>query len=548
MTQPTPAREADHSPEARRYLRQFTLVLAAVTAFRLWFLGQLPLSGDETYHWEWSRHLAWGYYDHPGLTAYLIRFFTGLSGVSTEFSVRLAATAMLTGTAIIAFALARRVTRDRGGDETAAARAGWWAGLLIIATPLFSVFAVYISTDPPFIFFWTLTLYLFYRALTGGSRACWLAAGAAAGLAMLSKFLTFLIFPALAIYVLASRENRRWLMRPEPYLAALTALAVFSPCLYWNATHGWATFVFNFVTRQQQNTFAPWHALEYLGGQALAVSPVVFVAAVWALATAWRAWRRDGDRVALYLGLTSLITLAWFLQVGLTRRVGAHWPAAGWIGLLVYLASRWSYNPRAPAPDQSWMPRLRSWALGTCILLSLTAHALAVALPHVPASWLARGWSYHGDPNKINTSKLSEIYGWHSMGRTVRQTTIEMGVRSAPARPDVFLISDSYATASAVSFYTPDHPYVHLWAPRSVHGENYRFWDNFAPLKGQNALFISRKDAGRSLGMLKRHFARLDAPERLSIVREGRVVRTFDFVRAYGFDGQAPDFSQAVKP
>ena len=144
MMHPTPASGAPGGRGARLYVGRFALVLAAVSIFRLWFLGQLPLSGDETYHWEWSRHLAWGYYDHPGFTAYLIRFFTWLFGASTAFTVRLAATAMLTGAAILAFALAWRVTLDRGGDETAAARAGWWAGLLIIATPLFAFFAVYI--------------------------------------------------------------------------------------------------------------------------------------------------------------------------------------------------------------------------------------------------------------------------------------------------------------------------------------------------------------------------------------------------------------------
>ena len=32
---------------------------------RLIFGALIPLQPDETYYWEWSRHLAGGYFDHP---------------------------------------------------------------------------------------------------------------------------------------------------------------------------------------------------------------------------------------------------------------------------------------------------------------------------------------------------------------------------------------------------------------------------------------------------------------------------------------------------
>ena len=36
----------------------------------------VPLSGDEAYFWEWSRHLALGYYSHPPITGWLIALIT----------------------------------------------------------------------------------------------------------------------------------------------------------------------------------------------------------------------------------------------------------------------------------------------------------------------------------------------------------------------------------------------------------------------------------------------------------------------------------------
>ena len=109
-------------------------------------MAALPLSGDEAYHWEWSRHPAFGYYDHPGLTAFLIRGATLLTGRSTEFTVRLPALLLLSGTAVVCFLFARSVARARGADSAAAERAGAMAGVLALVTPIFCL--LYTSPSP----------------------------------------------------------------------------------------------------------------------------------------------------------------------------------------------------------------------------------------------------------------------------------------------------------------------------------------------------------------------------------------------------------------
>ena len=44
------------------------------------FATIITLPPDETYYWEWSRHLAGGYFDHPPAIAVLIRLGTLLLG------------------------------------------------------------------------------------------------------------------------------------------------------------------------------------------------------------------------------------------------------------------------------------------------------------------------------------------------------------------------------------------------------------------------------------------------------------------------------------
>jgi 4-amino-4-deoxy-L-arabinose transferase-like glycosyltransferase len=36
------------------------------------------LTADEAYYWMWSKHLAFGYYDHPPMVALVIRAGTDL--------------------------------------------------------------------------------------------------------------------------------------------------------------------------------------------------------------------------------------------------------------------------------------------------------------------------------------------------------------------------------------------------------------------------------------------------------------------------------------
>ena len=53
------------SPRVTLALLGILLVLRAVMA------GLLPLTADEAYYWLWSQHLAWGYFDHPPMIAWL---------------------------------------------------------------------------------------------------------------------------------------------------------------------------------------------------------------------------------------------------------------------------------------------------------------------------------------------------------------------------------------------------------------------------------------------------------------------------------------------
>src|ERR1700712_3150606 len=79
------------SPERSRTLAR--RVFAAVILWRLLYLipftSMFDLVGDESYYWDWGRHLDWGYFSKPPMIGWLMGVVGRVSG-DTEWGVRLA--------------------------------------------------------------------------------------------------------------------------------------------------------------------------------------------------------------------------------------------------------------------------------------------------------------------------------------------------------------------------------------------------------------------------------------------------------------------------
>ena len=90
MVETSPERIGLSDGEARRW-RQSVAITIAAGVVRLVVGALTPLFPDETYYWDWSRHLAAGYFDHPPAIAWTIGA-GALVGGATPFGVRLGAT------------------------------------------------------------------------------------------------------------------------------------------------------------------------------------------------------------------------------------------------------------------------------------------------------------------------------------------------------------------------------------------------------------------------------------------------------------------------
>lgn len=436
--EPALTREADV-----RAWRTALVVTGVAALVRLVFAALLPLFPDETYYWEWSRHLAGGYFDHPPMIALLIRAGTAVGGPSPLavrfFSVIAGAIASLATVGI-----ARRLAGDR------AART---AAIVFALMPLAASGLVLATPDAPLLAAHAIALYVVVRALQSPIRSrasllWWCAAGIALGLAFASKYTSIFLPVALTIAVLVRPSLRARLREPGPYVACVLATIVFLPVLQWNAAHDWISFRFQLQHGLgTPNGSALKRELDLLGGQLGLVSPILFVLAADAV---WRAVRRPLSDARFALAVVAIGSWVFFVYSALRRPVEANWPAPSYVPAVALLASIASSLAR-----DRWIKR--GVILAAVMVAVIYLHALVPILP-LPA---------RRDP-------VARGAGWDRVAAQVDQA--RRARHGQPGR--TWSGADRYQDASELAFQLPDHPTV-FCVCLSGRRNQYELWPSF---------------------------------------------------------------------
>jgi 4-amino-4-deoxy-L-arabinose transferase-like glycosyltransferase len=306
----SPSGEGRSRDRTGLWLTGFVLL---VLCLRLILAGSLHLTEDEAYYRAWSQVPALGYYDHPPMIAWWIWLGRRAAG-NTPLGVRLLPSLAVAAGSFLAFDLARVLGASR---RTALRGMVWYNATLLVAAGGFLAIP-----DAPAAFFWLASLVCLARAHRAGHLIWWLGAGAAAGLATLSKYSALFLAPGVFLWLVSSPEGRRALRGSGPWVALAVAAALFSLNVGWNATHHWATFAKQFA-RIAPHRFAPGNLVDLAVGQALLLNPLI------ALFLVRRLIRRPaggGEGDAL-LALTCLPFAVYLVIHALHDRVQAHWPS-----------------------------------------------------------------------------------------------------------------------------------------------------------------------------------------------------------------------------
>ncbi len=348
---------------------------------RLFFLGLPEILHEEGYYWNYAQHLDLGYLDHPPLVGWVVWLFTVLLG-DTEFALRLGAFLLWFVGAYYCHGLTKRIF-----DGNVARDAVLLYGLL----PYYFSVSFIMLPDSSLAACWAGSLYYIYRFVIDEKPAAALGVGFFIGAGLLSKYTILLIGAAAVIFLLADRRARRWLTRPEVYLAVLLAALVFLPVIIWNARNGWASFVFQGPRRVSGNF--NFSLPELLGSLLVLVTPTG-VMAILAIALNKKAFESalfanhgdGGQRRYRLLMLLAGFPFAVFLFFSLFRQTKLIWTGPVWIALLPFMA-------RLMSPlDGSVGTRLpvfgrRPWKISLVVLALLYGallHYMAIGLPGIP--------------------------------------------------------------------------------------------------------------------------------------------------------------------
>jgi hypothetical protein len=302
------------SPNDARLVRNTTFTVLALVALRLVAAAWTPITFDEAYYWMWSKHLAFGYYDHPPMVALVIRLGTTIAG-DTELGVRLVSILLALP---MSFAVYRAAAILFGGMRLAAT-----ATILLNVTLMAAVGTMIVTPDAPLLVASCFVLFFLAKVLQSGRGAWWLAVGAAAGAALLSKYTALFFGPAIVIWLVSVPKLRRWLLSPWLYLGGLVALVVFAPVILWNADHQWVSFIKQ-IGRVRIEDFRPAFIGELVPTQVAFATPLVFILGVMGLYALFR--RNAGASAArILISATFWTIVLFFFWHSLHARVEANW-------------------------------------------------------------------------------------------------------------------------------------------------------------------------------------------------------------------------------
>ena len=425
---------------------------------RLFFLGNHDLLTEEAYYWNYATHMDFGYLDHPPLVAVLIKLSTAIFGLN-EFAVR--------GPALVCWGVTAYFMYQ--WTELIQAKSGQYVLLLLSILPFFFLNSCIITPDMPLLAAWAAALYYLYRALCLNEPRAWYSVGISIGLGLLAKYSIALLVMTTGLFLLANREQRRWLQRKEPYYAALLIVLIFSPVIYWNATHHWMSFTFQ-STRRLQGSFR--FSLHYLLGiLILFLTPV----GIMGLATLYK----PGQSVQLalktkrFLQVFLLLPLLVFALFSCFRAIKLDWIGPCLLALLPWLASCMQQRTTI----------LQQW-LRTASVLIVAYVLLLICLTY-------------GRPLFFNQQVFSPVISisWQKLTRDLYQ--IAETSRSQP----VLLPLDTYRIESELIFYQAKQKQAHpSLQPFSVHhaadfgfnGLMFELWDT-DDLHGKTVMLISKE-------------------------------------------------------
>ncbi|NBC82166.1 MAG: phospholipid carrier-dependent glycosyltransferase [Bacteroidetes bacterium] len=281
-----------------------------------WFIVNLlqsfftELAHDEAYYWMYSRHLDWGYYDHPPMVALLIKI--GYTFFQNELGVR------------ILFVLLGTLSVYNIYKITNPENPVLFFAILFSILLVHGHFAGFLALpDIPLIFFTTCFLRLYKKYLLHDQWITAILTGITIACMFYSKYHAVLIIFLVVI------SNFSLFRRISFYAIILLVATALIPHLMWQINHQFPSVNYHLTGRSSPD-YSVSQTLDYLINQPLIAGPLTGVVLLYHSFI-----YKTNNLYEKSLKFILVGFYLFFLIMTLKGRVEAHWLAAAIIPLVV---------------------------------------------------------------------------------------------------------------------------------------------------------------------------------------------------------------------
>lgn len=458
----------------------------------------IEFSVDEAHYALYAQHLAWSYYDHPPLVGWIQWPLVTLT--SSEGIIRLIPELLW----IISCYLVYQVTievhhfirgRNAGYLTSALPSAnlcGLMAVLAIIAAPMLHILAIGLLPDTLLA---PLSLGLMLMALRWLTKDTfsfgdWIITGIMLGLAGLSKYTAS--FTALALlFIFLSTPRKHWLSKFGFWIAALIALLLITPVLYWNWTNDWISFKYQLAHGSGGEWL--WRRLAaYIGVQILVFGPLFILGGVVFLKDCMHATKLS------LLALLGFFLIPFIIFVSLSGGGGLpHWTSPAWFCLAPFTGIGLA---------KAWATQHRQWIR---ILFALQIALCCIGFAYVLSGGIST--------TSVKSNPIADLYGWKAAGQKAAELKNSSNAQGIAVQ--------NWTLGSRAAWYASPTPVFVL----DQRKDQFDLWFGELP-PGANVLLIQWSGMPHAMPIGNNSgFEACKPLDSLEIERFGRPLSKFDF-------------------
>ncbi len=378
---------------SQKFPRLFFILLAVLFALNLFQASFTELIYDEAYYWYYAQNMAWGYFDHPSMVAFLIKvssfFFDG------ELGVRFMSTVLSAGTYILLWLL---VDNPKKKDYVV------HFFLLVFSFTLMNAYGFLTLPDTSLLFFTALFLWLYKRFLKNEGIMTAVYLGLVMAALMYSKYHAVLVI----LFVFLS--NYKLIFNKKAWMAVILALICYTPHFVWLYQNDFVSITFHLYERPNQ----AYSFDEFTLGYFLNIIVIIGLLFYWIYSSFFKFKATDKFSKALvYLVYGVLI---FFFISSFNRRVQAQWAIVISIPLAIIAFNHLLQNTKS----RKWMYRIGI----VSVILLMYARAWLIYYPLFPMlyethgnkEWVKELKSKSGDVPVIfeNSYRRAPMYEFYS--------------------------------------------------------------------------------------------------------------------------------------